>query len=366
MKNRFFYAQLAIIACVLSLISCKATSTGQEVKTVDPKVKNIIYMIGDGMGLTQITALAEKNDFKPLNLERAEYIGLAKTYSKSHKVTDSAASGTALATGSKTYNGAIGVDIDKKPLESILKKSVKKGLRTGLIATHAIVDATPAAFIANVEHRDMKYDIAADFLKTDIDLFIGGGREFFNQREDGRDLMNELSQKGFHVATTLDDVLNSKNTKIAGLLSEGDMPSMLEGRGDYLPQVTEKALNVLNDNNDKGFFIMVEGSMIDRGGHKNNYDMVVTETEDFDNAIRVAFDFADKNPGTLVVVTADHETGGLTLKKSKENIKPEFSTGGHTATYVPIYAYGTGAKEFSTFMENKDIPMIMSKQLSLN
>lgn len=352
-----------IAICSLSLVGCTNRAVNQSKETTEPQVKNIIYMIGDGMGLTQITAAAAKRDFKPLQVERAEYVGIAKTYSKSHKVTDSAAAGTALATGIKTYNGAIGVDIDKKPLVSILKKANKRGLGTGLIATHAIVDATPAAFIANVEHRDMKEEIAADFLKTDIDLFIGGGKQYFTQRADGRDLTLELKKNGYDVVNNIEDVMSSTSDKIVGLLADDDMPSMLDGRDNFLPLATKKALNVLKDNHKEGFFIMVEGSMIDRGGHKNNYDMVVTETEDFDEAIRVAFDFADENPGTLVVVTADHETGGLSLKKNSEETKPHFSTGGHTATFVPIYAYGTGAKQFSRVMENVEIPSIMSEQL---
>lgn len=350
---------------ILIFLSCKSNSIDStHVNEELQNVKNIIFMIGDGMGLSQVSACAAQQDFKSLYLERAEYIGIAKTYSLSDKVTDSAAAGTALATGSKTYNSAIGVDNDKKPLESILKKFQKKGLGTGIVVTHALVDATPAAFVSNVSHRDMKEDIALDFYKSGIDIAIGGGKKFFQNRSDGKKLIDSLQSKGYHVFDEVSDIDKLDKNKVFGLLAEEDMPSIIGGRGNYLAKATNKTLSLLNKNYKNGFFLMVEGSMIDRGGHKKDIEMVTTETLDFDESIRIAFDFADKNPGTLVVVTADHETGGLSLtKSSSRDIKYQFSTGSHTATFVPIYAYGAGAKKFSTVMENTDIPKIMESLL---
>ncbi len=341
-------------------------------KNVDPEVKNVIFMIGDGMGLAQVAATTVNQGYKPLNLERAQFIGLAKTYSANNRVTDSAAAGTALATGTKTNNGAIGVDPDKQPVKSILEKAEENGLATGLVATYSVTNATPAAFIAHVESRNMEEQIAEYYLKTDVDVFMGGGKKFFTDRKDGRDLTEELEDKGYTMVYELDDILSFKGDRLGALLSSNAMPKMIEGRGDYLPLATGKALEILQKNSDKGFFIMVEGSQIDSGGHKKDASVVISETVDFDQAVGVAFDFADRNPGTLVVVTADHETGGLSIPSGKpdfslpdQGVKYEFSTGGHTGIFVPIYAYGAGAENFSRIMENIDIPHLLEQLLKL-
>jgi alkaline phosphatase len=341
-------------------------------KDAEPKVKNVIFMIGDGMGLAHVAGTIINQGYEPLNLERAQYIGLAKTYSANNRVTDSAAAGTALATGTKTYNGAIGVDANKQPVESILEKAEENGLATGLVATYSVTNATPAAFIAHVESRNMAEKIAEFYLQTEVDVFLGGGSEFFTKRSDGRDLTTELRDKGYTIVDNLDDILAFEGDKLGALLSSNSMPRMIEGRGDYLPQATGKALEILKKNSSKGFFIMVEGSQIDSGGHKKDASIVFTETVDFDKAVGVAFDFADRNPGTLVVVTADHETGGFSIPSGKpdfslpdQGVNYEFSTGGHTGIFVPIYAYGTGAANFSQVMENIDIPRTMERLLKL-
>jgi Alkaline phosphatase len=364
MKSLFqFSALLAAILTVGFFTRCQGQPEAKT-GTADVPVKNIIFMIGDGMGITQVNATMLQTD-QPLNLERAQYVGLQKTYCSTHKVTDSAASGTALATGTKTYYGAIGVDPDTARLTSILEKASADGLATGLVATYRITHATPAAFIAHVDHRDKEQDIAADFLNTDIDVFIGGGRNMFEKRDDGRNISEELKAKGYQMVYTMDELAGIRSGKIAGLMHESHLPRIIKGRDpEYLKQATVKALDILSQN-DKGFFIMIEGSQIDGGGHANSIEEVVTETIDFDKAIKVAFDFADKNPGTLVIVTADHETGGLTLTANSTDVKYHFSTGGHTGTMVPLYAYGAGAEHFSGIMENTDIPKRMMKLLGL-
>lgn len=352
---------LFILLVAIFMVSTEAYSQ----KT--PKVKNVILMIGDGMGLSHIQA-AMLSKASPLNMERAQYAGFAKTYSASSKVTDSAASATALSSGVKTYNGAIGVNSDKQPVETILEKAEKAGFATGLIATYCITNATPAAFIAHVDSRKKEEDIAVDFLKTDIDLFIGGGRDMFAKRADGKDLTKELAAKGYQMPTTIEEVLKINRGKVAGLVSDQHMKKATE-RGNDLPMATAQALNILKANNPKGFFIMVEGSMIDGGGHANDFNMLVSETIDFDNAVKEAFDFADKNPGTLVIITADHETGGLTLpapeKKNELGVDPKFSTKGHTGIMTPVLSYGTGAAEFSGIMENTDIPKKIAKVMQI-
>jgi alkaline phosphatase len=360
---------LAIV--LVGLLSTQSAFAKKD-KEGNPEVKNVIFMIGDGMGLAHVAGTIISQGYEPLNLERAQFIGLAKTYSANNRVTDSAASGTALATGTKTYNGAIGVDVDKQPVESILEKAEDNGLATGLVATYSVTNATPAAFIAHVESRKMEEEIAEYYLKTDIDLFLGGGSKFFTKREDGRDLTAELRAKGYTMVDNIDDIVAFEGDKLGALLSENAMPRMINGRGDFLPQATGKALEILKKNSKKGFFIMIEGSQIDGGGHAKNPSIVFTETVDFDKAVGVAFDFADRNPGTLVVVTADHETGGMSIPSGKpdfslpdQGVNYEFSTSGHTGIFVPIYAYGAGADHFSRIMENTDIPRTMEKLLKL-
>lgn len=334
-------------------------------------VKNIIFMIGDGMGLAQ-THSAMLRSQTPLAFERAQYIGLSKTYSANNRVTDSAAAGTAMATGHKTYNGAIGVDPDKKPVENMVERVQKKGLATGIVVTKDITDATPAAFMSHQPSRKMAEEIASDITNSKVDLFIGGGRDRFEKRKDSVNLTDQLRKKGYEIAYTLDEIKNVQSGKLAGLLASGNLKKMTEGRGNYLPEATAQALTILKNNSPKGFFLMVEGSQIDSGGHSNNAEVVITETLDFDKAIAVAFDFADRNPGTLVVVTADHETGGMTIPSNKSDftkgesgIQYLFSTGSHTGVMVPVYAYGTGAENFSTIMENTDLPKKMAALLGL-
>ncbi len=188
----------------------------------------------------------------------------AKTYSASDYITDSGAGATAISTGQKTYNGAIGVDKDTVYAKTILEYADEKGLSTGLVSTSAITHATPASFIAHQVSRDNYEAIAADFLKTDIDVFIGGGIKHFAARQDKRDLLKELRQKGYQVVFSMDSIKNIKRGKLAGLTAKEHNPSMLDGRGDMLPASTQTALNILSENK-KGFFLMVEGSQIDWG-----------------------------------------------------------------------------------------------------
>ncbi len=330
-----------------------------------PKVTNVIYMIGDGMGLAHVSAALIDRGYAPLAMERAPFIGLAKTFSASHKVTDSAAAGTALATGHKTANGMIGVDPQDHPLETLLEQARDRGLATGLVVTCYIAQATPAAFMAHRRSRSDLQGIAADLVASGTDVFIGGGMLHFTQREDGRDLVAELEQKGYAIARDMDQVMAFRGRKLAGILAPGDLPSMADGRGDYLPRATGKALELLSAASPQGFFIMVEGSQIDHQSHANDAGGTIAEVLDFDEAVGVAFDFADTHPGTLVIVTADHETGGLTVPGAKNDKGAEykFSTGGHTGILVPVFAYGTGAQHFTGVFDNTDLPRIIRQLL---
>lgn len=324
-----------------------------------PKVKNIILMIGDGMGLTQITAgLYSRED--SLNLEKFPIVGLHKSYAADNLVTDSAAGATAFACGIKTYNGAIGVNRDSLPVQSILEEATNKNIATGLIATSSIVHATPASFIAHQAQRKMYEAIAADFLKTDVNIFIGGGKKYFDNRDtDDRNLYKELQNKGYYVDdffnTELENISLKPKEKFAYFTANEEPLPATQGR-DYLPIATEKAIQHLNKE-DNGFFLMIEGSQIDWGGHVNNSEYIVSETLDFDTTVGKVLEFAKNDGETLVIVTADHETGGysITPGSTRDSLITAFTTDKHTAVLIPVFAFGPRAELFSGIYENIDI-----------
>jgi len=318
--------------------------------------KNIILLIGDGMGTAQVYAgyTAKKGI---MNITGMPVTGFSVTYSANDYITDSGAGGTALSTGVKTKNGSIGVDSSGKPLETILEIAEKRGLSTGLVSTSSITHATPASFIAHTANRSKYSDIALDFLKTDIDVFIGGGYKDFAKRADSLNLIDSLKARGYFIARDLKDVNLKSTNRLAALLADEHMPQMSKGRGNMLPDATEMAISIL-DKNDKGFFIMIEGSQIDWGGHANDAAYIVDEMVDFDNAVGKALEFAKKDGETLVIVTADHETGGFGLiggSIASGDIQGAFLIKDHTATMVPVFAYGPGSKTFTGVQDNTDI-----------
>lgn len=347
--------QLSLLV-VLSFFFYQCTSVHKSgTQEEKPTVKNVIVMIGDGMGVSQVYAGMTANKGS-LHLEKSQFVGLSKTYSADRYITDSAAGGTAIATGTKTNNGAIGVDPDGNPVKSILEYAAENGLSTGVIASCAITHATPASFVAHQPNRNMQEEIAVDFLHSDITLFIGGGKRYFSDRSDSVDLLPKFTEKGFQLAFTMEDVKQVTSGRLVGLVADEHQASYPE-RGEFLPESVEIALNLLKDN-DKGFFLMVEGSQIDWAGHANDTENIVNEMLDFDRAIKVAFDYADQDPNTLVVITADHETGGMALTGgdlSTGEVEGTFATTGHTSVMVPVFAYGAGAEAFAGIYENTDI-----------
>ncbi|MBC9909883.1 alkaline phosphatase [Chitinophaga varians] len=343
--NRYITA-VGLLLPVL-LMSCSSTPPPSR-----PKIKNVIFMVGDGMGTTQIYAGLTANKGS-LNLERIKCIGFSRTNSANNYMTESAAGATAFSIGQKTYNGAIGVDSTGKPQPTILEIARQHGLSTGIVVTTDITDATPATFAAHQKTRDMQAEIAADYVNSGVEVLVGAGREHFDQRKDGRNLLTELSRKGYQVKYTTDDIVQVKQGKLVGLVKE----ERVAGRGDQLARTTNAALQLLQQNK-KGFFLVVEGSKIDDGGHANDLQYVTEEVIDFDKAIKAALDFADKDGETLVVVTADHETGGLTIAEgdlSTGKISGKFSTDDHTGVMVPVFAYGPGAEAFMGIYHNNTI-----------
>jgi len=354
MKKTIFHGLIILLFCVV-----------YHPVLAQKNPKNVVFLIGDGMGIAQIYAGMVANNNR-LNLERCTYSGFSKTYSSNKFTTDSGAGGTALACGVKTKNGMIGMSPDSVPVQSVLELSSHNKLSTGIVVACAVTHATPASFIAHQVNRNLYDEIATDYLKTDIDVFIGGGRKYFEDRNDGRNLTNELKRKGYQIAYKLADVKAIKTGKLAGLLYDDQNPNMPE-RGTMLPDATMAAINIL-DNNKKGFFLMVEGSQIDWAGHDNNLRQLVKEMLDFDQTIGRVLDFAKKDGNTLVIITADHETGGLTLLNGKfgsDDMKAIFTTKDHSGVPVPIFAYGPGAENFSGFMENVSFKVKLEKLLKL-
>jgi len=332
--------------------------------------KNIILLIGDGMGLAQVTAgmYASK---KPLYLEQFTATGLMKTHAHKNLITDSAAGATAFSCGCKTYNGVIGMTAAKKPCPTILEQAEAFGLATGLVSTSSITHATPASFIAHARDRQYMEEIATFFVKTDIDLFIGGGMKYFtNRKTDQRNLYAELQAKGYLVSDfsgyALDAGIPSPQQPFAWFSALEEPASVADGRS-YLPVAARMAPAFLSKRSDKGFFLMIEGSQIDWACHANNAENAVLEMLDFDQAIGEVLEFAKKDGNTLVIVTADHETGGMALLRgeTKETLKIKFTTDYHTASLVPVFAYGPGAEQFNGLYDNTDIYLKMRALLQL-
>ncbi|RZJ51153.1 MAG: alkaline phosphatase [Chryseobacterium sp.] len=326
--------------------------------------KNVIFLIGDGMGLTQIYAGYTANKGK-LNLFNIPTQGFSITAASDSYITDSAAGATAMATGHKTNNRFISVDEQGKPLEAITQQLVKKKFKTALISAGNITDATPAAFYAHQPERSYSEPIALDFLSNPVDILIGGGSNEFQKRKDGKNLAEELTKKGYTFSDKFNALDTIKNSRFI-VLDNASVVSMKDGRGDFLAKSLSKATSTFAKTTNP-FFIMAEGAQIDYGGHSNNVEYVVREMLDFDRVVGQAMEFVDKNPETLLVVTADHETGGLSLidgSLEKGYVHGSFSTNDHTSVMVPVFAYGPGAQNFTGVYQNTAIYTKMMELLS--
>jgi len=360
-KMRYLGNVLAVLATGSFMITPVAGQADAE-NTNAPK--NVILMIGDGMGISQLSSAyyfqEDTTKYREPSFSRFSYIGLAKTSSGAERVTQSSAAATALATGYKTYNLAIGVDLDTIPRENIVELLSKQGYMTGMVASSFITDATPAGFYAHQADRYMQREIAIDLLKSEVDFFASGGFNVFIDTT-GRDLFKEYGVK-VDVAK-LKKIRKPEPGDRYGFLLGGDrMPAMLEGRKDFLAKATDIAVDFLSTG-EAGYFLMVEGSQIDWAGHGNNAKYMITEVNDFEKTVGEVLDYAEKDGETLVIVTADHETGGYTLGADGQNgygadysvINPTFASTNHSAALVPVLAYGPGAENFIGIYENTEI-----------
>jgi alkaline phosphatase len=319
------------------------------------KPSNVILMIGDGMSLSAMYTAWTANRGR-LNIENCPVVGLCKTNSANRLITDSAAAATAFATGRKTGNRRLGVDAAGRPRPSVLEMAGRHGLSTGLVVTCNVLDATPAVFVAKSGDRYQWDEIALQYAASGIDFVCGGGWNYFKKGKDGRDLAQELAGRGYRLPRSVGELEKIDEGKVFALVADDDLPRARE-RGDILPRAAMKAIELLG-RNDRGFFLMIEGSMIDDAGHGNDLDWLMGEVHDFDRTVGKVLQWAAQDGGTLVVVTADHGTGGWTLLGgdiASGKVEGKFSTGEHSGVMVPVYSFGPRAENFTGIFDNTDL-----------
>lgn len=336
---------------------------------VPDRPDRVVVFIGDGVGVSYWTAA--RFAAGRLSVDRFRVMGLVDTRSSDSWITDSAASATAYAAGVRTYNGAIGVGPDSVPVPTVLEAARERGWATGLVATSSVTHATPAAFATHVVSRARQFDIAAQLAASGVDVLLGGGTRWFagGTRPDGDDVLGALGRSHALVGTAeeLRAVDLGSTTRLAGFFAADGMPPASE-RAPTLLEMTRAALEVL-DHDPDGLFLMVEGSQPDWRGHDNQaLEVVVGEMLDFDAAIGAALDYQDRNPGTLVLVVSDHETGGLALELAPAHARApgdaprpwaDYTTTGHTAQMIPLFARGPGAEAFGGIRDNDEVGRIL-------
>lgn len=377
MKSRSLLATTAL----LLLVCCKGKTAGEQEPVLqyyttentydiasvtspapDAEIRNVILLIGDGMGLEQVSCAWVLNRGK-LNLDNMTTVGLSRTWSTSDLITDSGAGGTALAAGQKTANGHIGTDPDGKPIYSMLDKAAKLGKKTGVVTVCHLADATPADFCCHDDDRYHFDPIIAGYAECGVDYIAGGGRDYFGpKRKDGRDIVAEMKAKGYNYATTEEELMAAQ-LPLLGLMSDDNLPIAAE-RGDLFRNMTAHALDLLcQAAGEKGFALMIEGSCIDDWLHGNDIGKAMEELLDFDRTLGDVLSWAAADGHTLVVVTADHATGALTLQDgdlAEGRIGVAFGNESHNGIAVPIYAWGPGSEVFTGIKENAEWGQLIS------
>jgi alkaline phosphatase len=325
------------------------------------------------MGMGQITAAMYARKSQKSVFERFPVTGLIATHSSRQLITDSGAGATAFSCGCKTFNGAIGVDRHKRPCATLLETADSLGMATGIVVTSSLTHATPASFYAHVNERSNMEDIAVWMVQQHIDFLVGGGSKYFNQRaKDKRDLLREMRQAGYRISTAAHDTLGQMAPSIdqpfCWFTAKEEPPSVANGR-KYLPGMSAQCMDFLSKRSqNKGFFALIEGSQIDWTGHANDKEALVLEMDDFEEAIARVLDFAQKDGNTLVIVTADHETGGMGILQgsNQDSLEIKYASKSHTAQMVPVFAYGPGAEHFNGTYQNTDIFFRIKKSLGWN
>lgn len=381
------------------------------------KAKNIILFVGDGMGAAQRNAgtLAGVGLEGNLVMDSLPYAGLVHTDSVDPGtfITDSAAAGTSYASGVKTYNGAIGVDADRDPVETLVERAEAAGKSTGLVTTGEVTDATTAAFGAHVEDRDDQTEIARQFIdETGVDVLLGGGEDFWypagnegeieggSSRSDEGNLVERAQDMGYEYVTGPDELAAADSGQVLGLFANRTMfEAEPEPAGEYEPTVsleemTRKAIETLSQSR-RGFVLVIEEEAIDEMAHANNARLTMDSVLELDKAVAVGKEFAENNRDTLVVTTADHETGGMAVESldnpeypdesgdgtesggvsaedgpfdvagSDHQFLVDWTTTGHTNVDVPLTAMGPGAERLTGVYENTYVHQVMLESLQM-
>lgn len=417
LRKKWIIGAALTTAVVLTATGIPSVQADQEAKGVNQtsrQAKNVILMIADGMGQTQRNAirLSSVGLNKELAMDSMPYSGSVHTNSADPKefVTDSAASATSIATGVKTYNGAIGMDLNGKPVPTVLEMAKNMGKSTGLVTTSQVTDATPAAFAAHVKNRSDQSEIARQYLEnTQPDVILGGGEDYWyptgnpgkfedqpaeDPSEGSKGTQGNLVEKaqklGYTYVTNGEELKQAKGSRILGLFANEEMfqQNTEENGGNYNPSVsladmTKKAIQTLS-NNKKGFFLMVEEEGIDEMAHYNNAELTMKAGREFDKAVAVAKDFARKNADTLVIIVGDHETGSMAVELNKpdesgdgiskedgpfavansdQKFMIDWTTTGHTAESVPLTAMGPEADQLTGAYENTHIHDVIVKAM---
>ncbi|MBE9430360.1 alkaline phosphatase [Staphylococcus epidermidis] len=344
-----FNIKKIFITSLVASTALTGNTYADEKEKDNDKPKNVIVLVGDGMGPEFNSAYRHyKDNPETPKIERTAFdnnlLGQMSTdpeNTKDENITDSAAAGTAMATGEKTYNGAVSVDNNKKELESVLEHAKKNDKSTGLVVTSDLTDATPAAFGAHEENRDNKNEIAKDYYnekingKHKIDVLLGGGANYFGEKNGNLD--KKFKEDGYDILTDKKELNESEGKQVLGTFADETLPYAIDRKTDTpsLKDMTSSAIQKMNKN-DKGFFLMVEGSQIDKSAHPNDPTGVMSEMEDFEQAYKEAIEFAKKDKNTLVVTTGDHSTGGLTMgTRGEQSFHPEtIKQMNHSARYM--------------------------------
>jgi len=365
----FLFLLMVLFNCSSDNFTKLSSRKGNYPILPDANIKNIILYIGDGMGMSQICAARIKSlgANGKLEIEKMPISGFLNTHSIDQLITDSAAGATALASGVKTRNGMIGVTPDSSAVRTILEAARDMGKSTGLVATSTITHATPACFAAHCPSRRDQSTIAEHIIKSKVNVILGGGKQFFTPnsvegslRSDNKNLIDQAISDGYLFVENYNELQLADKEFVLGLFELGPLNPGAQKPG--LLEMTEKAIQLLERNKD-GFFLVVEGSQIDWGGHDNDINYVVEEQLHFDEAIKAGLEFAAKDKHTLIVVTADHETGGLHCRQGSvdgKQMQVTWSTGGHTGEPVPIFAFGPYAHRFTGAMDNTEVPKIFA------
>ena len=334
-----------------------AGASGAAGQALDPPRVILFVADGAGVGHWSVARLEEATEA----VERLPVLGLVDTREARGRVTESAAAATALATGVRTVRGAISLGLDSEPRRTVLEAAEERGLATGLVTNARLTDATPAAFAAHVPDRDLEDEIARQMVSSGAEVLLGGGRERFTPGLWGgsRDLLAEARGR-YHYVETADELRSAVSAgsgrSLLGLFSEGPLYEAVPS-SPSLPEMTGAALSVLDADPD-GFFLMVETEATDTWAHDNaDFSAIARAMADLDRAIAVALDYREGRPETLIVVVADHETGGMAVEaeRGRSGRELDYTTGGHTRALVPLFAGGPGAEAFGGILDNSRV-----------